>query len=176
MNKSPSILDSLDWDIEPSRDLWPEIEAKLSEHTVSTAPIYQTQSKWMPMAMAACLMLTVGSMSFSFYALNQNNQQVQMQTALLLQQQEAIRSIELQHEEVKSQLVGLLQNPGDTLSPTLVADANDILNTTELAAKQLKRAIAEDPSQSLYLKKLARTYRQEAELLKRIKTSQELAI
>jgi len=176
MNKTPSSLDKLDWDIQPPRDLWPEIQAKISLADNQIAGTPKIKHGWMPLAMAACLMLTVGSLSLSFYALNQNTQQLQMQTALLLQQQDAIRSIELQHEAVKSQLVGLLQNSSNELSPTLVADANNILNTTEMAAEQLKRAIADDPNQDEYLKKLAETYRQEAELLNRIKSGQELAI
>ena len=187
MNKQDdNLLGGLDWDMEPSRDLWPEISAKLQhsnsfekndyiEQTPSVNNI-RSHPSWMPVAMAACLMIAIGSLSLSYYSMNRNSEYMELQAAVLMQHQETIRAIEAQHEEVKTNLVALLNNENGALNPTLVAEAHSILNTTDAASEHIKRAIENSPDKQAYLKMLVETYQRETDLLKRIKLSQELSI
>ena len=162
MNKqNDNLLGNLDWDIEPSRDLWPEISAKLKQDSnLSGATDLQSTDgfeplqvrdnirshpSWMPVAMAACLTIAIGSLSLSYYSMNRNSEYMELQAAVLMQHQETIRAIEAQHEEVKTNLVALLSNQNGALSPTLVAEAQAILNTTDAASEQIKRAIENSP-------------------------------
>lgn len=191
MNRqNDNLLDSLNWDIEPERDLWPEISAKLEKQTSATAiqaPIDETPlasngaqvstlHRWMPAAMAACLMIAVGSMWLSYYSMNRNSEYMELQATLLMQHQETIRAIEAQHQEVKTRLVALLENEADVLDPILVSEAQSILDTTESASAEIKRAIENAPNKQAYLNMLVKTYQRETDLLKRIKLGQELSI
>lgn len=191
-------LDALDWDIQPERDLWPSIKAQIENqsaeslrktqvtHTAKTEPTNRVETNvvelkyktpaWMSVAMAACLMVAVGALSISYYAMERNEQYLNLQASVLMQHQETIRAIDAQHQETKNRLVSLLSNPQNNLNPTLVADARAILNTTEAASLQIKQAIEDAPDKRAYLNMLVETYQREAELLNRIKLGQELSI
>ena len=173
-------LDQLNWDMEPERDLWPNIAARIKEEApvqsnVTQLPVRSTPM-WMPVAMAACLVLAVGSVSFSYYAMQRNNEYMELQATVLMQHQETIRAIEAQHQDVKLRLASLLSNPDGNLDPTLVAEANAILDTTSAASEEIKQAIANAPDKQAYLAMLVKTYQRETELLDRIKLGQELSI
>ncbi|MEO0367998.1 MAG: hypothetical protein AAF197_04340 [Pseudomonadota bacterium] len=178
MQDQKSGLHQLNWDLEPDRDLWPSIEARLEARSeqLPSRTNRHAPPLWMSLAMAACVILAIGSVTISYLSMQQNNRYMQMQASILMQHQKTIRSIEVQHEEVKAQLVTLLSNQNAHLNPRLVAEANSILSTTQSASSQIKRAIENHPDQQDYLTMLVKIYQQEAELLKRIQLSQELSI
>ena len=177
-------LDELNWDIEPKRDLWPEIAARIEQdsgayidgNNVKPIIVKQHTPAWMSIAMAACLMIAIGSVSLSYYSMQRNDEYLQVHATVLMQHQETIRAIEAQHQEVKTRLVALLNNPDGSLNPNLVAEANAILSTTSQASAQIKQAIHNAPDKQGYLNMLVKTYQRETELLNRIKLSQELSI
>lgn len=176
-NTPKNQLESLDWDMQPERDLWPGIAARIEQESVSTVHSPKPSTPiWMPVAMAACLMLAVGSVSFSYYAMQRNEQYMELQATVLMQHQETIRAIEAQHQEVKVRLAALLSNPDGNLDPQLVSEANEILEATNVASEQIKQAIANAPDKQAYLAMLVNTYQRETELLNRIKLGQELSI
>lgn len=176
--KTKGLLDTLNWNMEPDRDLWPDIAARIDEDSryAYATPIIKKSPTWMPIAMAACLVLAIGSVSMSYYSMQRNTQYLELQATVLMQHQETIRSIEAQHQDVKLRLTALLSNPNGNLDPTLVAEANKILATTSTASDQIKRAIENSPDKQAYLAMLVKTYQRETELLNRIKLGQELSI
>ncbi len=182
-----TLLNSLDWDIPPERDLWPGIAAQLHEKpsfdTVEKPTGWALRQQWMPTAMAACLMLALTSLGISYYSVQQNSelaqrnsQYLELQAAILAQHQATINAMETQQQEVRLRLAAILSDEANALNPQLVADARAVLDTTAVASAQIKAAIQNSPDQASYLQLLANTYQREADLLRRIKLGQELAI
>ncbi len=188
MNKSDrTLLHDLEWDIPPDRDLWPEIAAQLQHqqeaNNADKAARWSVPHTWMPTAMAACLMLALTSLGVSYYSVQRNaqiaertDQYLEFQAAILAQHQATINAMEAQQQEVRLHLAAILSDDASGLNPRLVADARAVLVTTATASAQIKAAIEHSPDQSTYLKLMASTYQREADLLKRIKLGQELAI
>jgi hypothetical protein len=85
MNDQTKYLDTLNWDIEPGRDLWPDVHSNIrfaGKPERMSEPEFTMQQEqaivgsnaqrlssvrrlWMPMSMAACMMLALGAFIMS---------------------------------------------------------------------------------------------------------------
>lgn len=161
-------LADMQWEISPERDLWPDIEQRLSH----LPPIKKNLSQrgWMPYAVAACLILTVASTFLASMAMINSQRMVQAQEAMALYHQAQLDLIEQQHQLVRVQVVKLLALENNNLNPNLVAEMKKVMVDVDLASAQIKNAIKLQPNNPEYPSMLVSTYQHELKLLNRIRS------
>ena len=169
---SNDIINQLDWDIEPDRDLWPQIQSGIR---------FRRQEKsstrtWMPMAVAACLMLAVGAFVMSTMSYMQAQQTHQMQANFIEFQKAKIALIEQEHAGVRAQFVALLDGQLGDVNPQTAAELRQVLMTIDQASAEIKAAMLAQPLNTSYANKLAQTYQEEVNLLKQIQSANGLSI
>jgi len=193
-NENDSVLGQLNWDIEPDRDLWPEIQAKLSDNselalTAQLEPQSQTQGTvvqmptriggqkpWLAVSMAACMMLALGAFIMSSMSFQRAQDTYELQASYIEYQKSQISLIEQQHSQVRAQFTALLNGELGTIDSTTVAEIEMVLLTIDNASLELKQAILAHPTNSSYAAKLARTYKEELKLLNKFKTANGISI
>lgn len=154
-------LSKLDWDIQPDRDLWPEISTTIRFTRTSETE----RSKWMPMTIAACTILAVVSVCFSLLSFQHNKQNHEMQARLLELQQSHITLMDQQHQLVRAQFVALLQDTNN-IKPDVATNLQATLKELDDASNIIKQALVKQPMNLNYAAALADTYQREADLLK----------
>jgi hypothetical protein len=164
----------IDWEVEPSRDLWPEIEAQIrfSERAKQRRP----SRNWAPFAVAASVTLAVVSLLFSTFTVMNTQQIAQNQQAMMQYQQAQLDLIEEQHQMVRIQFVQLLQQDQDKLNPAFVDEIQQVMADVDEAASQIKGAMKTQPNNPDYASMLVTTYQHEIKLLNRIKSRQGISI
>lgn len=193
--------DTIDWDIQPERDLWPDINSKIRfsgkpeaiEELIDNAieqPLVQEinvnqsssiiinkgRSIWVPMSIAACLMLAFGAFIMSSLSLQKANQTYDLQANYIEYQKSQIALIEQQHQQVRAQFTALINGEVGQLNPNSVAEVTAALMTIDDASAELKKAILAQPMNANYSSMLARTYQKELKLLNKFKTANGLSI
>lgn len=190
MNDDQNYTDQLDWDIQPERDLWPDIKSNIrfagkpetvavipknTEALNNTVATSRFQS-WMPMSVAACLMLAFGAFIMSSLSFQKAQQTYDLQANYIEYQKTQISLIEQQHKQVRAQFTALLSGEIGELNPASVAEVTAVLMTIDNASSELKKAILAQPMNASYSSMLARTYQKELKLLNRFKTANGLSI
>jgi len=194
-DRPENLINRLDWDIEPSRDLWPDIQnkleiqetpalrampkleldtsdseqVKLPRHTVNQKP-------WLAVSMAACMMLALGAFIMSSMSFQRTQETYELQASYIEYQKSQISLIEQQHSQVRAQFTALLSGDLGSIDSATVAEIEMVLLTIDDASLELKQAILAQPTNSNYAAKLARTYKEELKLLNRIKTANGISI
>jgi hypothetical protein len=174
----------LDWEIEPQRDLWPDISSKIrfAERAASTstnptiASQHIPQRGWAPFAIAASAVLACVSLVFSSMSYQYAQDSKRNQAAMLLYQQAQLSLIDEQHQMVRVQFVQLLQNEQESLNPDFVKEIEMVMNHVDTAAMQIKDAMKTQPNNPDYPSMLVSTYQHELKLLNRVKSKQGLSI
>ncbi len=185
------ILDSLEWDIEPERDLWPDIHSNIRfagkpqlEHDEEVQPLSAQPNvhprtrtiRWAPISMAACMMLALGAFIMSTMSYQRTQQTYAMQESFIEFQKSQIGLIEQQHQHVRAQFVALLDGELGAIDPTTVAEVRAVLLTIDEASLELKKAILAQPLNKNYSTMLARTYQEELKLLNKFKAKNGMSI
>ncbi len=196
MNDETKYLDKLDWDIEPDRDLWPDIHSNIrfaGKPSLATTPDTTdsgfnttpdivsalpstTKRLWMPMSMAACLMLALGAFILSSMSFQRAQDTYALQADYIEYQKSQISLIEQQHKHVRAQFTALLNGELGPINPATAAEVQAVLLTIDDASLQLKEAILAQPTNTNYSSMLARTYQEELKLLNKFKTANGLSI
>ena len=182
MNRKPdNTIQDLDWDIQPSRDLWADIDSNIRfsgkpkrefDETVAKAVIENSERKrWVPIAIAACTVMAVMSVVMSGLSLQRANQTYELQAQMVQYQQSHIALMEQQHQAVRAQFVSFIENQTAPLNPKAAEELRATLATFDKASKQLKEALIAQPTNTKFAATLAETYQQEADLLNKIKKS-----
>ncbi len=184
-------LDQLNWDIEPERDLWPEVHSNIrfagkpllldsSEANVSPNLGISSSNKvrrlFMPISMAACMMLAIGAFVMSSMSFQRAQETYQLQASYIDYQKAQISLIEQQHQQVRAQFTALLGGELGPINPTTVAEVQAVLLTIDTASLELKEAILAQPTNTNYASMLARTYQEELKLLNKFKTANGMSI
>lgn len=171
-------LAQLDWEIEPDRDLWPDISSRIRffQRTTSMTPKARTDRRrnWAPYAIAASVLLACFSLLFSFMSFQYALDNKQNQQAMLLYQQAQLNLIEEQHQLVRVQFVQLLQH--ESLSPDFVIEAENVMQQVDSAAAEIKQALKNRPNSPDYHSMLVNTYQHELKLLNQLKSTSGLSI
>lgn len=193
MKDDQNLLDELDWDIQPERDLWPDVESNIrfsgkpesrSEITSTDLPenvvgnnvaVMSRFNKYVPMSVAACLMLAVGAFVMSTLSFQQAQKTYDLQASYIEYQKSQISLIEQQHQQVRAQFTALLSGDMGNLNPSSVAEITAVLMTIDEASAELKKAILTQPMNANYSSMLARTYQKELKLLNKFKTANGLS-
>jgi hypothetical protein len=178
-------LDHLNWDIQPERDLWPDVHSNIRfagkpKQDVKPSTLQTRKSAaqrlWMPMSMAACMMLALGAFIMSRMSFQRAQDTYQLQASYIDYQKSQISLIEQQHAHVRAQFTTLLSGELGTINPTTVAEVQAVLLTIDSASLELKNAILAQPTNANYASMLARTYQQELKLLNKFKTENGMSI
>ncbi|MBL4673496.1 MAG: hypothetical protein JKX81_14650 [Arenicella sp.] len=178
-------LDELNWDIQPERDLWPDVHSNIRfagkpelvvKPSTLDAQKSAVQRLWMPMSMAACMMLALGAFVMSSMSFQRAQDTYQLQASYIDYQKSQISLIEQQHAHVRAQFTTLLSGELGTINPATVAEVQAVLLTIDSASMELKSAILAQPTNANYASMLARTYQQELRLLNKFKTANGMSI
>ncbi len=162
--------DDLGWDIQPERDLWPEIQSRIR---FTGKP---KRSLWLVSSVAASVMLAIGAFILSALSFQRAQQTYELQASYVEYQKSQIQLIESQHDQVRAQFAALLNGELGEINPDTVAEVQAVLLTIDQASLQLKEAILAHPMNVNYSTMLARTYQQELKLLNKFKSVNGLPI
>ncbi|MBT8115751.1 MAG: hypothetical protein KJP04_10225 [Arenicella sp.] len=171
-------LAELEWDTQPRRDLWPDIASKIrfADRRLKIKQRWTSKSVWVPTAIAASLVLVIGTVMFNSVLYQQNLANQKYQAAMALYQEAQLQLIEQQHQTVRLQLAGLLNRQNANLSPDFVAEVEKLMQNIDSAASEIKKAISSQPNNPNYTSLLVRTYQQELKLLNRVETTPDTTI
>ena len=187
-NSAQQALESLDWDVTPDRDLWPDIYSNirfsgkpklidgndtatetLPEITAKRRTVAWPTTTWKHASIAACLMLAFGAFVMSSLSYRNSLNTYEMQASFIDYQKSQISLIEQQHAHVRAQFVALLDGEFGYIDPYAVAEVRSVLLTIDEASLELKEAILAEPLNKNYAGMLARTYQEELKLLNKFK-------
>lgn len=178
-DKEKNSLKDLNWEIQPDRDLWADIDSNIRfsglpkrelPGDIEAAETSSSRRKpWVPVAVAACTIMAVASVVLSGLSLQRANQTYELQAKMVEYQQSHIALMEQQHKAVRAQFVSLIENQNTPLNADAVNEIRATLATFDQASTQLKEALIAQPTNTRYAATLADTYQQEAELLNKIK-------
>lgn len=150
------------------RDLWPDIKKRLP---VEDTKIYNR--RWMPLALAASLVVSVVAVSFSWHSWQQTQHLIALQ-----QQHESelkgdslelqIKAMEQNYRLAKSVLLAQIGMNSAHIDPDLLTDVKSNLVIIEQATSELKAAIAKQPQDPSLMKLLNATYQQELVVLSKL--------
>lgn len=167
-------LMSLDWEIEPERDLWPDISSRI--RFAGKPKTVASKTNWAPAAVAACMLFAFGALILSSMSYQRTQQTYAMQASYIEYQKSQISLIEQQHKQVRAQFVALLAGEYGDIDPNTVAEVQAVLMTIDSASAELKQAILSQPMNSNYSAMLARTYQEELKLLNKFKSQNGMSI
>lgn len=189
MSDNTKYLDKLIWDIEPERDLWPNVHSNIRfagkpkltfEPDAVGLPISgglrSTQRLWMPVSMAACMVMAFTAFIMSSMSFQRAQDTYLLQASYIDYQKSQISLIEQQHKHVRAQFTALLNGELGSINPATVAEVQSVLLTIDTASLELKQAILAQPTNPNYASMLARTYQQELKLLNKFKTVDGVSI
>jgi len=157
-------LENLDWDIQPDRDLWPDIHANIR---FAKKP---KRSFWVPISIAACMMIAVSAVVMSSLSFQRSQQTYELQASYIEFQRSQIQLMEGQHKQVRAQIAALLNDKQNTFSSVTVSEIEAVLATIDQASIELKDAIISQPMKANHAMMLARTYQKELKLLNQLKS------
>lgn len=169
-------LRELDWDIPPSRDLWPDIHSRIlfadrrAEHAMTKRRVLA------PFAIAASTLIAAVSLTFSYMSYQLVQETNRNQQSMALYQQAQLNLIEEQHKLVRVQFVNLLENDSDQLNSDFVVEAKQLMQQIDQASAEIKRAIEQQPNNPDFAAMLANTYQQEVKLLNQVRVKTAVSI
>jgi len=191
-NSTKQLLDSLQWDTQPDRDLWPDIKSNIrfsgkpdQQPDIESTPLFanaddqRTAKKtlsWPSVSIAACMILALGAFIMSTMSYQRAQQTYALQENFIEFQKSQISLIEQQHEHVRAQFVALLDGKLGPINPTTATEIRAVLLTIDQASMELKEAILAQPLNKSYSNKLAKTYQEELKLLNKFKAKNGLSI
>jgi len=174
-------LTELDWDIQPSRDLWPDISSKIrfAEKRLDTQQQNDKPDQkkpWIPFAIAASSVLAVVSLVFSSLSYQYAQDAQKHQETLAMYQQAQLQLIDQQHQMVRMQFARLLENENNSLNPEFVLEVQNLMMNIDTASAEIKKAIAAQPNNPNFTSMLVDTYQRELKLLNKVKSKQGISI
>jgi len=182
-SNAKNMLEALEWDTQPERDLWPDIHSNIrfsgkpktafDDDANFEAPVVGEHKRrmvsWMPISIAACLVLAFGAFVMSGLSYRNSLNAYRMQASFVDYQKSQIRLIEQQHAHVRAQFVALLDGELGPIDPSAAFEIQAMLLTIDEASHELKEAILAEPLNKNYAGMLARTYQEELRLLNKFK-------
>jgi hypothetical protein len=165
-------LMTLDWDVQPDRDLWADISSRIR----FAGKPKTKQYNWAPAAVAACMLFAFGALILSSMSFKRSQQTYAMQASYIDYQKSQINLIEQQHKHVRAQFISLLSGQHGSIDPETVAEVQAVLMTIDSASVELKQAILAQPLNTNYSTKLARTYQDELKLLNKFQSKSGTSI
>jgi len=158
---------------DPAIDLWPEIKSQI------VAPEIQYRApKWMSWAIAASLIVSFGSVTFSWQNLQQAKVAYEQFESVPRSQAESylsqVQLMEDAYQVTKAILLKNIAGSGSNIDKLLMSDIEARLVDIELAASSIKEAIKKQPDNIQLPLLLKTTYQQELQILTQISKLTEL--
>lgn len=155
-------------EIKPERDLWPEIEAAITE------PVRE-RTRWTPMfAQAAAVVLLIGASSGLTYIAVKDQQPSTVPTFTapeLVFQRAAFgtsHNLGSDYQDARADLASRLDQQLVRLSPEEREDVEKTLLVIHEAIADINAALAEDPDNAYLQELLQKTYREELNVMRRV--------
>ena len=156
----------LDREIEPNSDLWPTIADKIRELPQQEFNNSKKQT-WMPMAMAASLLLAVASLGFAGYT----NYTVQQNSiATLEKQQSTVDLIEEPYKLARAGYMTSLATDEMQMSEEVRSVLKKNLKIIDDASIEIRAALIKNPNDPFLTDALLLTRQKELQLLNQVST------
>lgn len=168
------ILTNIDWDIQPARDLWPEIESKLEPRQNQQAMqnvFYLKFKKIIPLSMAASFLVAV-FMYGGFDSQESGNEPTAMGVSHFGEHNRQISLMKSQHAIVRKQLLDVLNRDGGHFDEQFIVDIEHALASIDEAVLELTEGARDDPENAIFSFILAKTYKQESDLLRMLENEE----
>jgi hypothetical protein len=153
----------LDKEIQPEVDLWPKISQKIKNTPQESFP-KKSQQSWMPMAMAASLMIAVGALGFAGYT----SYSVQQPVGYKLAESSTISLIEQPYMVAKTGYLQSLATEENHMSPEVRAVLKKNLKIIDDATKEILSALNKNPNDPFLTQALLETRQKELNLLSQV--------
>jgi len=152
---------------DPQVDLWPNIK-----HQIEQPAVKYGAPKWMPWAIAASLIVSLGSVALSWQNLEQAkmlySQQQDQNDNRATDEKTQVEIIENSYRVAKVSLMKNIVSSNSSIDAQLMAEIKNKLFDIDAAALLLKEAIRNQPRGSQLPLLLKATYEQELEILTQI--------
>ncbi len=166
-DKLTSAAAQLAAEIEPRRDLWPDIELAISE----TAP---RRSRWTPMfAQAAAIVLLVGASSgLTYLAVKDDRPVVMPQPAPEYAFERAAfgssYTLGSDYRDTRADVLARFEKEAGRLSPEERQDVEQSLEVIRSAINEINAALQQDPDNTLLQELLMKTYHEELNVMRKV--------
>ncbi len=150
-------------EIEPETDLWPAIVDAIRELPQEDVN-HGTQNSWMPMALAASILIAVGSLGFIGYT----NYSVQQSVAPLADNQSTIDLIEQPYQTAKASYMTAIAVNDNAMSPEVRAVLKKNLKIIDQASEEIRLALKSNPNDPFLTDALLMTRQKEIQLLNQV--------
>jgi hypothetical protein len=166
--------------IEPARDLWPEIRARLEQQPVAAKTAPRIMS-W-PWALAAGIAIASVSVLFTWLAVRAPGDGPAQVASLAPAPVAALQTVSYggyarlgaEYTETRAAMLQLFRARLATLPPDVQLLVGQDLATIQKAADDIDAALSDDPSSQLLNRLLLSTYQEEMRLYTRVATPQRV--
>ena len=155
----------MDKEIQPERDLWPEIVDK-----IRVLPQQDfNQPSWMPMALAASILIAVGALGFAGYT----NYSVTQQFNPTFVEESTVDLIEKPYLLARASYLTALATEEQAMSPEVREILKKNLIIIDKATQEIRQALKDNPNDQFLTEALLLTRQKELQLLNQV-TNREL--
>lgn len=183
MNQSRDPLDALLADVprqvEPSRDLWPQIKAEIAAQAPGARAAFHTQ-RWFQLAAAIVLVVASSVVTFFVVQSSMQKQLVQARNEVTQQMQPVLSAMPVRfdghegigksYEEARAQLDAEYAQRIQNLPPVVRAKVERDIADLRRAAREISATLAQYPSDPLLQDLLVSTYQREIQLMSEVNT------
>ncbi|MEE4246680.1 MAG: hypothetical protein V2I33_14815 [Kangiellaceae bacterium] len=162
-------LNQLPKEMTPSRDLWNDIEASISQAQVQPSNdvvvnINQVNKSWMPYAVAASLTLAIFSSWFSWTTM-QEYKSYRIEQSQLAEQKAVLDAMSQQRMTMKASFIDKIERQSGNLDSAVMADVLNNLAIIEQAVADIRSALISEPNNQQLLQLLESTYQKEQRMM-----------
>lgn len=183
MNQSHDPLDSLLAElpraVQPSRDLWPDIQAQIAAEAPEVRAPLHTQ-RWFQLAAAVVLVVASSVITFFVVQSSMQKQIVQARNEVTQQMQPVLPAMPVRfdgyeglgkgYEEARAQLDVEYAKHIQSLPPVVRAKVERDIGDLRRSAREISSTLAQYPSDPLLQDLLVSTYQREMQLLSEVNT------
>ena len=159
----------MDKSIEPETDLWPGIVNRikdLPQHEAEQSSISSWKSTWMPMSLAASMLITVGALSFAGYTNYSVNQQLMTTT----EKESTLTLIEQPYLIARTNYLTDIATKDQQMSPEVRSVLKKNLKIIDDATQEIRNALKENPNDPFLTDALILTHQKGIQLLSQVTT------
>ena len=150
-------------EIEPETDLWPAIADRIRELPQQEVDQPRT-NHWMPVALAATVLIAISALSFVGYS----NYALQQQVHMTAFNESTIDLIEQPYLAARTSYLTTLATEEQQMSPEVREVLKKNLKIIDNATREIRLALAENPNDPFLTAALLQTRQKELELLNQV--------
>jgi len=153
----------LDKEIQPETDLWSGIADQIRDLPQQdyNQPSYNS---WMPVAMAACMLIAIGALGFAGYT----NYSMQPQTIVTIAEESTVTLIEQPYMVARTGYLTALATEEQQMSPQVREVLKKNLKIIDDATQEIRKALKENPNDPFLTDALLLTRQKELQLFNQL--------